>query len=282
MINLLYFDIMELFYLNWILIDTIIIILLLIFLISVRIFKSSQRWRSSFSNTDLEEYKLDLSSISYKLVNIEINKCIFIQNHALKEISLDNPTIIFLKTGRKRKLIHILAESLATYGLNVMIIDCCISPCDECSILEDEVKKEVRYMVSLMINSLLEKGHNLSKTHIAINYSNANFPFEPFISNDQSEFLILINPSLSDGTIENFQDAAIPSKQDLKLFTIFSANARLFMKNSDIQMFQKHIESKFKGFSYRIIDKAPKSFKYYETLLLGTIFELIQTNLPSK
>lgn len=274
---------MELFYLNWIFIDTVIIILLLIFLISVRVFKSSQRWRNSFSNTDLEVFELDLSLLQYKLINIDIKKCLFIENHALKESSLDHPTIIFLKTGRKKKLIHVLAESFATYGYNVVIINCRIRPCEECSILDDDVNKELRYMVSLMINSLLEEGRKLSKKSITINYSNAHFPIESVISNNQNELLILINPTLNDLTIQNFEVAIKkPLKRNLPLFTIFSARSRLFMKNNNIEIFQKQIASKFDTASHRVINKAPKSFKYYETLLLGNLFELIQNSRSSQ
>ena len=42
------------FRIDWVFIDTIIIILLILLLIGVKVFKSTHRWRLNFSNTALE------------------------------------------------------------------------------------------------------------------------------------------------------------------------------------------------------------------------------------
>ena len=45
----------NIFQINWINVDTVIIILLLLLLSSVKIFKITHRWRSSFSNQAVEQ-----------------------------------------------------------------------------------------------------------------------------------------------------------------------------------------------------------------------------------
>ncbi len=46
----------DIYQIDWIFVDTIIIILLILLLVSVKIFKSTHRWRSSFSNAFLDRF----------------------------------------------------------------------------------------------------------------------------------------------------------------------------------------------------------------------------------
>ena len=51
------------FHLDWITIDTVIIILLVILLILVKIYKTGARWRTPFSNEALEEIRYEPSAV---------------------------------------------------------------------------------------------------------------------------------------------------------------------------------------------------------------------------
>jgi len=56
----------DIFQLDWIFIDTIIIVLLILLLLGVKLYKLTHRWRFSFSNEALE-------FISYRKPPLEIN-----------------------------------------------------------------------------------------------------------------------------------------------------------------------------------------------------------------
>ena len=85
------------FTLDWILIDTVIIILLFIVLISVRIFKESYRWRFSLSNESLERRIYKKSEIRLKNLNLIVKSWSLIYNpEILRENNL-KPTIIIIR-----------------------------------------------------------------------------------------------------------------------------------------------------------------------------------------
>ena len=60
----------NLFQFDWIIIDTVVIILLIVFLVSVKIFKERFRWRSTLSNIALEQFIFDKQSLELTNQNI--------------------------------------------------------------------------------------------------------------------------------------------------------------------------------------------------------------------
>ena len=110
------------FRIDWVFIDSVIIILLFILLFTVRIFKSTHRWRSSFSNEALEYY---LSTPMFESVKKQFNfvkKLSLTRYSSLKGKINDKPLIIIFRTNYKRKLLRILTEGLSSYGFNIISV----------------------------------------------------------------------------------------------------------------------------------------------------------------
>lgn len=113
------------FQIDWIFWDTIIIFLLIIFLISVKIFKNTHRWRNFLSNPLIMENKTknfeiqcgekEIFRISFTLFESKINDIAENNNN-----KTSNLLIIFKK---RRYNTYPYAEALASIDLKVVFID---------------------------------------------------------------------------------------------------------------------------------------------------------------
>ena len=56
----------NIYQIDWVLVDTTIIVLLFLLLLGVKIFKSTHRWRSNFSNEALEYYSFNNANLNLK------------------------------------------------------------------------------------------------------------------------------------------------------------------------------------------------------------------------
>jgi len=110
------------FRVDWITVDTVIIILLVILLILVKVYKASARWRNRFSNSALEEYKYEPSGVILKEQTSIVKGFRLIRNKIVLKEDLNKPIIVFLRTNYRKKIIRILTEGLASYHFHVVQI----------------------------------------------------------------------------------------------------------------------------------------------------------------
>ncbi|MCK4780356.1 MAG: hypothetical protein KAT57_09230, partial [Candidatus Lokiarchaeota archaeon] len=110
----------DIFQVDWIFIDTIIILLLILLLVSVKIFKSTHRWRSSFSNAFLDRFHFAETQKFVGNKFVTIKKIQLIRDSSLKKQNDQNPVILILRTNHRRKLLRILSEGLGTNGFNII------------------------------------------------------------------------------------------------------------------------------------------------------------------
>ena len=80
----------NLFQFDWIIIDTVVIILLIVFLVSVKIFKERFRWRSTLSNIALEHFIFDKQSLELTDQNIIVKNISITVNSVLKSKNMLN------------------------------------------------------------------------------------------------------------------------------------------------------------------------------------------------
>ena len=112
----------NIFRVDWILVDTIIIILLVLLLISVKIFKEAYRWRFSLSNEFLTRTTAKSLSFNLDRPSIYIKKWNLTKSKVIQEEISSKPSIFIIRTNRKQMLLKILTEGLSTYGFNVVNI----------------------------------------------------------------------------------------------------------------------------------------------------------------
>ena len=256
------------FHLNWILIDIIIIIFLILFLLGVKIFKGLSRWRYSLSNESL------IKSNTKKTIKIYHNKSALLiknlsltQNSKFIEDALKKPTIIITRTNRKKKLAKILTEGLSSYGFNVINI--------HLKNYENNDQDEIYTRKTMQI--LTQDNKILNNRYIIINYGKSYLKFKSILSDIDNIGVILINPQISKLNKKNMlviKDFN-PSKNNLNI--IFSYSSILLFKNLNLKRFKIKIFPHNKDlFKFMIIEKATRSFKYYETILLSKIIFLLE------
>ncbi len=268
------------FRIDWIFIDGIIIVLLFLLLVSVRIFKSTHRWRSSFSNKALQYFIFPQTSEGFNKQFILTKKWSLIRNTSLKERNSTRPVIFTLRTNYKRKLLRILTEGLSSYGFNVINVRVKIKHYVTSKKLGTVVINEFTSFISSVIDALKKKELIENPNYILINHFRSNFPYKAVLSDVKNIGMILINPRVTLENVKNFYDSNDNSHQNNQFFTIFSNKSIFISKNKNQKRFLKDLHSintsSLKIFS---LDKAKKSFKYYETLLLGMIIDIVENKL---
>ncbi|MCK4380894.1 MAG: hypothetical protein KAW51_07105 [Candidatus Lokiarchaeota archaeon] len=270
----------DIFQIDWIFVDIIIIILLILLLVSVKIFKSTHRWRSSFSNITLDTFFV---SDVQKLVGnkfILTKKVTLIRDSSLQEICNENPLILILRTHHKRKFLRILTEGLGNYGFNIISVKLKIKHYQNSIKFENIVIHELKSIISTFINLYKEKGLILNQNYILLSHSGSSFPYKAILNDIKNEGMILINPKINLKNLKYFIKVNDNKLTNDHLYTIFSKNSTFVLPNKNLKFLQANISSqKLTGLKILTLGKAKKSFKYYETIVLGMIIDIIKNKL---
>jgi len=267
----------DIFRLDWIFLDTIIIILLIILLIIVKLYKSTARWRGSFSNEAITYTTFKSSDIKLNTSNISLKRWKVIRNVVLEKENISKPLVVIIRTNHKKKLLHILTEGLASYGFSVLNIYLKIKPCPNCDPLDKSVTNETRYVISAILNYVKERELILNSNNIVINHSKSILSYGPLLTDADNRGIIIINPKLNEINLRNIAEIINLTNLKSSAYFIFSKKSFLFIKNKNLENFLKNYsEIDKKKLVFNIIDNARMSFKYYETMLLSQIIELIE------
>ncbi|MFX0069790.1 MAG: hypothetical protein ACFFAO_01740 [Candidatus Hermodarchaeota archaeon] len=268
----------NIFHLDWIFIDTVIIILLLVFLISVKLFKEKMRWRSKFSNSNLENYKFKKNSYEVLSKTHIINEFSVTINQTLKNERELLPTIIIFYIHKPKKVLSLLIEGLASYGFRVIKINYYKKLVSNRHPNDAELQNKISNSISNIIDICLQK--NLIKNPKYYSIFNHNF----FLSNSSNIHennnigLILLNPILYLIDKWNFSELFSSTKL-VKFLIIFSKKSKFYFNNRDLKKFlNKYPNYNKSKIKIIILEKSTKSFKYYETILLSMITNLIDSN----
>ena len=111
------------FRVDWITVDSYIIIILVTLLILVKMYKVSARWRNPFSNEALEELRYEPSAIFLKNHPSIVKDIRFVRNTTEISNNLNKPVLILIRTHNKKKIVRVITEGLASYHFNVIIIN---------------------------------------------------------------------------------------------------------------------------------------------------------------
>ena len=266
--------ILNIFRLNWILIDLVIIALLIIVLISLKWFKLKFRWRKDLSNEALELLNFDFSEIGIQNQHIIVKKAFYLKNKNLEDKS---KLIIFLFPKQKRKLLYILTEGLASYGCTVVILNVKFKIKNNKN--HEQISKEIKNLLLNISNYFIKEeglpiGFNCSLisfySFISLNY---------LIDSDPNILrLILINPNLKKKYFKKIDDKEnLNPKSSLKIYFIFSEKSSFFLNNQYLKNYLNRNSREHAKLLYlKTIEKAKASFKYYETILLGILIDIIK------
>jgi len=267
-------------YIDWVFIDTIIIVLLILLLIGVKVFKSTHRWRGSFSNTALEYHSF------HKTQEQVINRALstkywdLTKNKHLRDKIKDDNVIIILRPIFKKKLVRILTEGLSSYGFSVISMRIKVKNDLDSKLSIEEINDEFQTLISAVIKKLDQKGFISSPNYILLNFSDSLFLNNTIFSDSKNRGLILINPKMSKGNVGIHQEINKSQKQAPQLFYIFSKRNFFIFKNKKLKYFKKYFKEKnAKKVELIILEKSNRNFKYYETILLGMLIDTIESSL---
>ena len=268
------------FRIDWVFIDTIIIILLILLLIGVKVFKSTHRWRLNFSNTALEYHSFHKTQDQVTNRVISTKYWDLTKNTSLQNRDTDDKVIIILRTSFRNKLVRILIDGLSSYGFNVISIRIKIKHDLDSKISIKTINDEFQPLISSIINKLEQKGLVTSPNYILLNFSDSLFLNTTIFSDSKNMGLILLNPKMSKSNVGIQQEIYNSQQQEPQLFYIFSKRSFFIFKNKRLKQYKKYFEeNSAKKVKLIILEKSKKSFKYYETILLGILIDTIESKL---
>jgi len=269
------------FQIDWVFWDTIIIFLLIIFLISVKIFKNTHRWRNFLSNPLIMENKTknfeiqcgekEIFRISFTLFESKINDIAENNNN-----KTSNLLIIFKK---RRYNTYPYAEALASIDLKVVFIDFK-------KVRKVEGKKLVKIKISGGLIDKISKaiyihfidiGDGPEYQKIVFLFPNLTIQFlktSTLTNFFDKFFLILSNFS------ENYEILKTFLNQDLidikKLYFIIPLKRLLKLDEDQLNRINRLKDNyKIHEKNILILEKSFKSLKNYETIIIGFILNNI-------
>ncbi len=260
----------DIFRMNWLLLDTIIIVLLILTLIIVKIFKEMYRFRFAISNESLE-------CISFNAVfnthDVVVKDWYLVKNQIFESINNTRPLIVIIRTTIKKQLNRVLTEGLGSYGFNVLYINLKFRKDLFDKISNEEIRRVITEIISLCVNKELL----INSNYILTNSYESNLYYSSILSDDHYKGMILVNPKFKKSSVRYF--ISILNKENLKPLThaIFSRNSKLNLKNKNYKIvlreFNEENNSNLKILS---LEKVKNSFKNYETILLGTVLKILE------
>jgi len=269
------------FQIDWVFWDTIIIFLLIIFLISVKIFKNTHRWRSFLSNPLIMENKTknfeiqcgeqEIFRISFTLFESIINDVAENNNN-----KTSNLLIIFKK---RRYNTYPYAEALASIDLKVVFIDFK-------KVRKVEGKKLVKIKISGGLIDKISKaiyihfidiGDGPEYQKIVFLFPNLTIQFlkiSTLTNFFDKFFLILSNFSENYEILKNFLNQDIIDKK--KLYFIIPLKGLLKLDEDQLNKINRLKDNyKIHEKNILILEKSFKSLKNYETIIIGFILNNI-------
>ncbi len=269
------------FQIDWFFWGTVIIFLLIIFLISVKIFKNTHRWRNFLSNPLIMENKTknfeiqcgeqEIFRISFTLFESIINNVAENNNN-----KTSNLLIIFKK---RRYNTYPYAEALASIDLKVVFIDFK-------KVRKVEGKKLVKIKISGELIDKISKaiyihfidiGDGPEYQKIVFLFPNRTIQFlkiSKLTNFFDKFFFILSNFSKNYEILKNFLNQDIINKK--KLYFILPLKRLLKLDEDQLNRINRLKDNyKIPEKNILILEKSFKSLKNYETIIIGFILNNI-------
>ncbi len=269
------------FQIDWFFWGTVIIFLLIIFLISVKIFKNTHRWRNFLSNPLIMENKTknfeiqcgeqEIFRISFTLFESIINNVAENNNN-----KTSNLLIIFKK---RRYNTYPYAEALASIDLKVVFIDFK-------KVRKVEGKKLVKIKISGELIDKISKaiyihfidiGDGPEYQKIVFLFPNRTIQFlkiSKLTNFFDKFFFILSNFSKNYEILKNFLNQDIINKK--KLYFIIPLKRLLKLDEDQLNRINRLKDNyKIPEKNILILEKSFKSLKNYETIIIGFILNNI-------
>jgi len=200
-------------------------------------------------------------------------------NNVLKDTSMRKPSLLLIKTNAK-KIFEVLTEGLASYGFNVIDITLNIKSSNRRFSFEKKSQDLSQPFISTILNFLKERQLMNNLSYLTIIHQKSKFSSNSILFDKNNLGMILINPKIDiftelsiNGIIENRELLS-------KLYLIFSKKSSLFLTSKNLKDFLIWLKDcNVLKSNLQVLDRSKSSFKYYETILLGIIINIIDSNI---
>ncbi|MFX1337659.1 MAG: hypothetical protein ACFFDK_03535 [Promethearchaeota archaeon] len=201
-------------------------------------------------------------------------------NNVLKDSNMRKPSILLIRANLRKRVFKVLTEGLASYGFNVVNITLNIKSSLKRFSFEKQFQDKSQNLFTSILNFLKEKQLINNSSYYTIIDHKSKVLYNSILFDENNLGMILINPKIN--IITQKIITTIKEQKELlsKLYIIFSKKSSLFLPNKDL----KDIMTCSKEFdtlssNLQILDKSRGSFKFYETILLGIIINMIESNI---
>jgi hypothetical protein len=270
----------SIFQIDWITVDTIIIVLLLLLLFSVKLFKTTYRWRYSFSNQALEYISLSHTPSKGKNQIISLKNLSLTRNIILKKNESHTPLIIILRKNRKRKLLRVFTEGLSSYGFNVINMKVKIKHITDTKTLKKAFIDEWKSLISNIMDNFKMTEVMRKPKYILITHSKFIISYKQILSDSNIKGVILINPTLKRKRASEYNFLFKNNSINAQIYMIFSGKSIMFFRNKHLENFlEERGHRKNNTLKHSTIKKATYSFKFYETIILSMLIDIIENKL---
>ncbi|MFX0029347.1 MAG: hypothetical protein ACFE8B_09065 [Candidatus Hermodarchaeota archaeon] len=264
------------FQVDWIFVDTVIIILLFLLLLAVKIFKSTHRWRLSFSNEALESHSFPKPFGNSESNNIKVKHCNLVRNSSLCKQYENYPLVLIIRKKFKKHLAKILTEGLSSYGFNIINLKLQI----KFDLSLNNAYDVIKFLLSRIIDNFKNQDLIRNSDYIVLNLSRSVNPNREGVSDPNEIGYIAVNPRINKYNIGSLKEIFLNQLQYPQLFYIFSKRNFFILKNNDLKYVNNEIGGNIINMANLItLEKASRGFKYYETILLGIIIDIIENKL---
>ena len=263
----------DIFRVNWILVDSIIIIILLLILCSLKIYKLRHRWRNSIISNSINKIKIDPYKFDFGKKKMYIKKWHLYNNPQIKEIRPKLPTLFIFSSHSLHYLPYAVLEGLCSYGytINHLVIKKKMNIFKKQDGRLDSINQNV---ASLFFEYLNNNYPDINNQYWIIDFD-SSFSYEEFKNNIFKQIgSILINPSL-----DQFQSNLNNSNNKIQFNLLFSKKTFLWLRNRKIAKFMR-LTSQLNSEHLKItvLDNANQYFKNNETILLALIMIILQNS----
>ena len=147
-------------------------------------------------------------------------------------------------------------------------------------ILNKNATGELKALFSLILNKLKNQDLIRNLDYIVIYLSKSFNPIGEGVSDPNEIGRIAVNPRITTHNIGSLKEIFHNQLQYPQLFYIFSNRSFFILKNNDLKYINTEIDENIINMANLItLEKATRSFKYYETILLGIIIDILENKL---
>ncbi|MFX1388814.1 MAG: hypothetical protein ACFE9Z_01980 [Promethearchaeota archaeon] len=270
----------SIFQIDWVFIDTIIIILLILLLVIVKIYKSTNRWRNKFSNQNIVQKTVCNTYKRFQNQFFSLKKCKLTTKSSLIGNPYDFPFILIIRSKKKRKLLNFLTEGLTTYGFNVLNLNIKLKSKPNINTIDKQTNDIYMSLISTLKDIIKREELLFNSSYILLSHSESYIYHNLLKFDSNNKGIILINPRLNWESCKNNQNQSQDFCLKSHLYAIFSKKSFFFLKNKHLDNYvKKRVDKNPQDFNILTIENTGRSFKYYETIILSMILDIIENEI---